>query len=42
MSNFSLPLATLVHENLSIVMDFCFSRKPIGELVEGQFRAEWK
>ena len=42
MSNFSLPLTTLVHENLSIVMDFCFSRKPIAELVEGHFRGEWK
>jgi hypothetical protein len=42
MSNFSFPLTTLVHENLSIVMDFCFSRKPIDQLVTTKFLGEWK
>ena len=42
MSNFSLPLTTLVHENLSIVMDFCFSRNPIEQLVNTKFQGEWK
>jgi hypothetical protein len=42
MSNFSLPLTELIHENLSIVMDFCFSRKPISELVTTKFLGEWK
>jgi len=42
MSNFALPLTTLVHENLSIVMDFCFSRRPIDQLVSTKFQGEWK
>lgn len=42
MSNFSLPLTTLVHENLSVVMNFCFSRKPLDELITGNFAGEWK
>ena len=42
MSNFSLPLTQLVHENLSIIMDFCFSRKPIVELITTKFLGEWK
>src|SRR6266581_805315 len=42
MSNFSLPLTALVHENLSIVMDFCFSRKPLDQFVTTKFRGEWK
>ena len=42
MSNFSLPLTTLVHENLSIVMNHCFSRKPLDALITGNFAGEWK
>jgi len=42
MSNFSLPLTALVHENLSIVMDFCFSRKPLDQLLTANFAGEWK
>lgn len=42
MSNFSLPLTTLVHENLSIVVNHCFSRKPLEALVTGNFAGEWK
>lgn len=42
MSNFSLPLTRLIHENLSILMTFCFSRKPLTELVEEKFKGEWK
>jgi hypothetical protein len=36
-----LPLNQLVHENLSIVMDFAYSRGPIATLLE-HFHGEWK
>ncbi|HMK22497.1 MAG TPA: hypothetical protein VK466_09200 [Terriglobales bacterium] len=42
MGNFSLPLTQFIHENLSIVMDFCFSRLPLGALFRDQFQGEWK
>jgi len=32
----------LVHENLSIVMCFAYSRKPLSEMIEDKFRGEWK
>jgi len=32
----------LVHENLSIVMCFAYSRKPLSEMLEGKFEGEWK
>lgn len=35
-------MTKLIHEKLSIVMTFCYSRKPLEELVESQFRGEWK
>jgi len=42
MSTFPLPLTQLVHENLSIVMTFAFSRGPLERLVEKKFEGEWK
>jgi hypothetical protein len=41
-SSFSLPFTRLVHENLSIVMTFAFSRRPLEELVQDKFLGEWK
>ena len=41
-SRFSLPLTRLVHENLSIVMCFAYSRKPLSDMVEGNFGGDWK
>jgi hypothetical protein len=42
MNRFSLPITRLVHENLSIVMCFAYSQKPLGDMVEGKFAGEWK
>jgi hypothetical protein len=42
MTRFSLPLTQLIHENLSIVVNFCFSRGPIERLFESKFVGEWK
>ena len=42
MSTFPLPLTQLVHENLSVVMTFAFSRGPLERLVEEKFAGEWK
>src|ERR1039458_5451795 len=42
MSRFSLPLTRLVHENLSIVMCFVYSRKPLSEMMDARFQGEWK
>src|SRR6266849_5120835 len=42
MSPFSLPLTQLIHENLSILMCFAFSRQPLEELVKTKFEGEWK
>jgi len=42
MSQFSLPLTQIIHENLSVVMNFAFSRQPLEKLVETNFRGEWK
>jgi hypothetical protein len=42
MSTFPLPLTQLVHENLSVVMTFAFSRAPLEQLVENKFLGEWK
>src|SRR5205814_9182555 len=42
MSRFSLPLTRLVHENLSIVMSFAYSRKPLWDMVQAKFKGEWK
>jgi hypothetical protein len=32
----------LIHENLSIVMCFAYSRKPLSDMIEGKFKGEWK
>ena len=41
MSRFSLPLTRLVHENLSIVMCFAYSRLPLSDLVDENFSGGW-
>jgi hypothetical protein len=41
MSTISLPLTRLIHENLSIIVDFCFSRGSIDEVM-ASFLGEWK
>lgn len=41
MSKLSIPLTRLIHENLSIIVDFCFSRGAVDEVMES-FRGEWK
>ena len=41
MSNISLPLTRLIHENLSIIVDFCFSRGTLDEVM-ASFLGEWK
>jgi hypothetical protein len=35
-------LTRLVHENLSIVMCFAYSQKPLSDLIEGSFGGDWK
>ena len=42
MSRFSLPLTRLIHENLSIVMCFAYSQKPLAVMIDGKFKGEWK
>ncbi len=42
MGKFSLPLTNLIHENLSIIMSFAFSRGPLKELLRMRFEGEWK
>jgi hypothetical protein len=42
MSRFSVPLTRLVHENLSIVMCYAYSQKPLAEMIESKFKGEWK
>jgi hypothetical protein len=42
MSRFSQPLTHLIHENLSILVTFAFSRAPLQALREKKFRGEWK
>jgi hypothetical protein len=42
MTRFSLPLSHLVHENLSVVMCFVYSRRPLEKMVEEKFAGEWK
>src|SRR5579863_3120562 len=42
MSNFSLPLTRLIHENLSIVMCFVYSRQSLAELMNYKFQGDWK
>ena len=42
MSRFSQPLTHLIHENLSILMTFAFSRTALESLREDKFRGELK
>ena len=42
MATFPLPLTQLVHENLSVIMTFVFSRGPLEQLIEKKFVGEWK
>jgi hypothetical protein len=42
MSRLSLPLTQIIHENLSIIMAFTFSRRPLEQLVQTRFPGEWK
>jgi len=42
MSRFSLPFTHLIHENLSIVMTFAFSRGPLEKMIKETFVGEWK
>lgn len=42
MATLSLPLTRLVHENLSVVMTFCFSRLALEKLLSTKFHGEWK
>ena len=42
MSRFSQPLTHLIHENLSVLATFAFSRVPLQELRENKFQGGWK
>lgn len=42
MEKFPIQLTRLIHENLSIVMSFAFSRSPLIKLIENNFVGEWK
>jgi len=42
MSRFSLPITRLIHENLSIIMCFAYSQRPLENMVNVDFRGEWK
>jgi hypothetical protein len=42
MKRFSLPLTRLVHENLSIVMSFAYSRQALRKMVTRKFSGTWK
>jgi hypothetical protein len=42
MSGISLSLTRLVHENLSIVMCFAYSQKPLVDMIDSKFKGEWK
>jgi len=42
MSDFSLPLTRLVHENLSIIMCFAYSQRPLYAMIDRKFVGQWK
>lgn len=42
MTRHSLPLTQLIHDNLSIVMTFTFSRKALETLRNTKFMGDWK
>lgn len=42
MARYPIHLTRLVHENLSVVMSFAYSRSPLIELMQNKFVGEWK
>ena len=42
MDRFSLPFTQFIHESLSVIMTFCFSRVAIEQIIEARFQGEWK
>src|ERR1035437_805333 len=42
MSELLLPLTQLIHENLSIIMCFVYSRRPLEKMVDTKSVGEWK
>ena len=42
MDKYPLRLTQFVHENLSTVMTFAYSRKPLNVLMQDKFLGEWK
>lgn len=42
MTILSLPLNQLIHEDLSLVVSFCFARGPLLRLFAERFKGEWK
>lgn len=42
MSGFSIPLTRLVHENLSIIMCYAYSLKPLSDMMGKHFDGGWK
>lgn len=42
MAALSFPLSRLIHENLSVLMCFVYSRKPLEEVAQSTFQGEWK
>src|SRR5262245_37333286 len=42
MAKLSIPMTQLIHENLSILMSFAFSRRPLHHLLETKFLGNWK
>jgi hypothetical protein len=42
MNTLSLSLTQLIHDNISVLMTFAFSRKPLELLTETRFKGEWK
>ena len=41
MARSCLPLAQLVHEHLSVIMCFAFSRRPLSCIVDARFKGNW-
>lgn len=42
MAHFSLPLTRIIHENLAVIMTFCYSHNSLAELMNSKFQGEWK
>ncbi len=42
MSRYPIRLTQLVHENLSVIMSFVYSRAPLTDLMQKNFIGEWK